>query len=185
MHDQALLGVLEMKRSTWGVVVGLPLIIILVGTAFWGYQFSTHSTPEKAQAKYDPTVGPFEKVKFANGVVLITPSNQSDSVIAWYMTKGLFGWHVSSSSNASLDLAPQVYNVDFEPFVEDGQTFVWGTALNPIKEIVYHHKGKIYTSHPGTLDVWYMVLPFPESYFLYSKWTMVLPNGTTAPLFKN
>ncbi|WP_067621126.1 hypothetical protein [Alicyclobacillus acidiphilus] len=174
-----------MKRmSKWMWFVGIPLLIIAAFVAYWVYEYSTHSTPLKAQAASDPGVGPFETVKFAKGEVLITPSGQPNSFTAWYMTKSFWGWQVSGISNAMTGLSPQNYNVDFEPFSFDGQTFVWGTAMVPIKEIVYHYNGKTYTASIGKLSVWHMILPFKQTLFPHSEWTMVLPDGKTAPLFK-
>lgn len=170
-----------MKRNT---LVAIPFLVIALFFAYWGYTYSTHSTPQKAQAAYDSSVGPFETIKFAKRVVLITPSGQPNSFTAWYMTKNFWGWHVSGVSNAVADLSPQSYNVDFEPFSFNGLTFVWGTATAPIKEIVYHHKGKTYTASIGKLSVWHMILPFKQTLFPHSEWTMVLPDGKTAPLFK-
>lgn len=44
----------------------------------------------------------------------------------------------------------QNYNADFEPFSFDGKTFVCGTTLVPIKEIVYQHNmGTIVSSQRG------------------------------------
>ncbi|QSO48425.1 hypothetical protein [Alicyclobacillus mengziensis] len=171
-------------KSRWGWLIALPLITVLALFGYWVHQYATHATPEKAQATYNPHVGPFETVKFAKGVVLFTPSGQGNSFTAWYMTKNFGGWHVSATSQAAEDLSPHNYNVDFEPFTYDGQTFVWGTAMLPIKEIVYHHNGKTFTAKVGKYPVWYMVLPFKQTLFPHSEWTMVLPNGKTAPLFK-
>jgi hypothetical protein len=100
------------------------------------------------------------------------------------MKKGLWGWKLAQTSNAEINLTPQNYNVDFESFAIDGQTFVWGTTMTPIKEIIYNHAGKTYTCQVGKSPVWHMILPFTQSTFLHSEWTMVLPNGTTAALFK-
>lgn len=172
------------KRSKWKWFVGITVLIIAAFVVDWGYVYSTHATPEKAQAANSPGVGPFETVKFAKGVVLITPSGQGNSFTAWYMTKDFWGWHVHGISNAVAGLSIQNYNVDFEPFSFDGETFVWGTAMVPIKKIVYHHNGKTYTARIGKLSVWHMILPFKQTLFPYSEWTMVLPDGKTAPLFK-
>jgi hypothetical protein len=170
------------RRRKW--IITVPVFVIALFFAYWGYKYSIHSAPEKAQAAYDSSVGPLETIKFAKGVVLITPSRQPNSFTAWYMTKNFWGWHVSGGSNAVAGLSPQNYNVDFESFSFDGQTFVWGTAMVQIKDIVYHHEGKTYTASVGKLPVWHMILPFKQTLFPYSEWTMVLPDGKTAPLFK-
>jgi hypothetical protein len=160
--------------------VGITLIILV---AIWVYEFSSHSTPQKAQAVYDSTVRPFETIPFAKGVVLLTPIAQGNGFIAWYMKKGFWGWQVSAISNALVDLAPQNYNGDFQTFSYDGETFVWGTAMTPIDKIIYRHNEETYTCKVRQ-PVWYMILPFSQTLFPHSEWTMVLDNGKTAPLFK-
>lgn len=163
--------------------VGIPLMAAMVFFGYWGYEYATHSTPQKAQATYSPTVGPFKTVKFGKGVVLLTPSPQANSFTAWYMTKNFWGWHVTGTSNAVIGLSPQNYNVDFASFSFDDETFVWGTYCTPIKEILYHHNGKTYVATNGL--VWYMVLPFKQTVFPHDEWTLIRPDGKVVPLFKS
>ena len=85
------------RQSKWAWFIGMPLLIIAAFFADWEYVYSTHSTPQKAQAAFDPSVGAFESVKFAKGVVLITPSAQPNSFTAWYMRKNFWGWRVSET----------------------------------------------------------------------------------------
>jgi hypothetical protein len=164
--------------------MGIPFICLLIFTAIWGYQYNRHSTPEKAQKTYDREVGSFETIPFAKGVVLLTPGDSPNSLTAWYMEKGFWGWHSVLTSSAEFGLDPHNYNVDFESFAMDGKTFVWGTCMTPIKEIIYHHKGKTYICSADKSLAWHMILPFSPSVFYHSELTMVRPNGKIAPLFK-
>jgi hypothetical protein len=151
----------------------------------WGYEYSRYSTPEKAQAALAPAVAPFEKIPFAQGVVLITPGpNSPGDLMAWYVKKGWLGWRVRVNSAASLHLSPQNYNVDFQSFVIDGETFVWGTVMVPSREVVFEHDGHTYRAPIEHLTVWHMTLPFEISTFPHSEWTLVLADGKTVPLFK-
>jgi hypothetical protein len=170
------------SRRSWLVVVLVLIIVVLA--AYWMNQYSAHSTPERALVAYDSTVGPIETIPFGRGVVLITPSDQKHGFTAWYMTKGLWGWRAQVISSATIGLAPENYNVDFQSFALDGETFIWGTSITPMKEIVYHAKGKTFTSQVGNHPVWHMILPVIQTIFLHSDWTMLLPDGNTAPLFK-
>lgn len=172
-----------MERRVRRMVFIVLLLIVCVFTGDLGYQYSRHSTPIKALHAYDSGVGPFETVKFAKGVVLLTPGDEPQSFTAWYMTRNFWGWHVSNISSASI-LSPQNYNVDFQPFVEDGETFVWGTNMTPMKEIVDHSGGKTFTAPVGKFPVWYMVLPFAQTYFPHSAWSMIGSDGARASLFK-
>lgn len=176
-------GIRVNKVPKWLWFVGIPLLAIICFVTYWGLEHSAHSTPQKAQALFDSTVGPFETVPFAKGVVLLTPDNHG-GFRAWYMTENFWGWHVQGISYAVGGLSSENYNVDCESFTFDGETFVWGSYMTQMKEIIYHHEGKTYTAKVGKSPVWHMTLPFTKSVFQNSEWTMVLPNGTTAPLFK-
>lgn len=184
MTGVAVFYFLSRKKLSLFIRLGGITLFAMISLAFYfGHKYYTHATPQKAQAAYDPTVGPFETVPFAKGVVLLTPGN-GQSFAAWYMKKGLLGWRMSGISNAQYDLSADNYNVDFEPFSDNGETFVWGTSMIPIKEIQYHHDGKTFTCEVGHYPVWHMILPFSQNTFEHSDWTMVLPDGKTAPLFK-
>lgn len=172
------------KLSNKAIFFSILMAIIVIVIADWGYTYATHSTPQKAQAAVNPTVGPFEIVPFAEGVVLITPSGDGNSFTAWYMKEGFWGWRVATRESAMEGLDPQNYNVDFEWFSMDGQTFVWGTVMRPIKKIVYRHNGKIYSTLYQKYPVWHMILPFAQDVFPFSSWTLVLPNGKVIPLAK-
>lgn len=171
----------RVRYRLWFILI--PLMVVVAFLGYWGDEYSARSTPQKAQAAQSPTVGPFKTVRFGKGVVLLTPSSKGNSFTAWYMTKNFWGWHVTGVSNAAIGLSPQNYNVDFESFSFDGETFVWGTYCTPVKKILYHHNGKIYTAVNGT--VWYMVLPFKQTAFPHDEWTLIRPDGKMAPLFKS
>jgi Ca2+/Na+ antiporter len=134
-----------MKRlSKWMWFVGILFLILLVLCIYWLYEYSRHSTPEEALTSYDSSVGRFKTIPFAKGVVLLTPSGQRNGLTAWYMKKGFLGWRVRAISNVTEGLATQNYNVDFQSFTLDDETFVWGTSAKPIKEILYSNNGKTY-----------------------------------------
>lgn len=159
-------------------------ILALVG--FWVREHRQHATPETALNHDQHVGGIVAKVPFAKGVVVIA-FVQGDSLGAYYMKNGFWGWKNYGGSGAALSLSTQNYNVDFEPFSVDGETFAWGTLMVPMREIIDRHMGKTYTWHSagtGQSLVWHIILPYEQSLFYHSDWSMVLNNGKTAPLFK-
>lgn len=175
-----------MKKVHFALLIGVPVFILAVYFSYWKYEYLTHATPEKAEAIAasaiaDPII---ESVKYAKGVVLITHSAANDSFTAWYMTKNSWGWHVGEVGYTAAGYSPQNQNVSFAAFSNGGETFVWGTHETPMKEIVYHHGGKTYTTTVGKSPVWHMILPFTQHVFPYNEWTMIRPDGQTDPLFK-
>jgi hypothetical protein len=164
------------------------VLCILIPFSYWEHKHRMHATPETALNSdvHIDTGRIVENIPFARGVVVIVRGH-ADTFDAYYLKPDFWGWKIDGQSEASLNLSTQNYNVDFEPFSADGKTFVWGTLMVPIKEIIHHHKGKTYTwrsPKAGHSLIWYIILPFTQTLFHHSEWSMVLDNGKTAPLFK-
>ena len=177
-------GIIVKRFPKFLWIMSISMAVVIAFTAYWGYQYSMHVTPQKALLVYDSTIKPFETIPFAKGVVLVASSGHGESYMACYLIKGFWGWQVSQTAEAAGKLNLNNNNVDFETLEADGQTLVWGTTMTAMKEIVYSHSGTIYTCDVGKSPIWYMILPFTQTVFSHSEWTMVLSNGKTEPLFK-
>lgn len=172
-------------RQTWlwsrPWLVGIVLVIVS-STLYWWRQYSTHATPEQAMVLYTSGIGSFDSkppIPFGGGVVLF---GEADNIFtAYYAEKSLWGWHIVLQSADSGGMSSAQ---GFGSLTEDGKTFVWGTNISVrVTRILDHHEGKTYSCTVGKVPVWHMVLPFSQSVFRHSEWTMVLPNGKTVPFF--
>lgn len=177
---------LRVSRRTWAV--GLSCVGIIALAAFGGYAYAAHATPQKALESYDANVLPLQTIPFAKGVVLLTTTDparfKQPGYVAWYMTRSFWGWRLTATSVTSMASSAQNDHVSFEPMAIDGETFVWGWAANAgVDQIVYRHKGTTYTCRVEHTGMWHLILPFSQSQFPHADWTLVLRDGSTAPLF--
>lgn len=160
-----------------------PIIAVVVLGGIWGYEYTSHSTPERAQESIDSNVLPLVTVPFSKGLVLITQTDSKTSKTAgyeaWYFEKKrLFGWRLNETSIDALHTPIASMSVN-------GQTFVWGTSgISKAQAVMYRDGNKIYKSCVGSNGFWDMSLPFTQNTFSKSDWVAVLSNGETSPLYK-
>ncbi|GLG02264.1 hypothetical protein Alches_23050 [Alicyclobacillus hesperidum subsp. aegles] len=59
------------KSKTW--LIAAPVVTLVLVGSLWGYEYVSHSTPERAQQSYDPNVLPLVMAPVSkDGVVIIT-----------------------------------------------------------------------------------------------------------------
>jgi len=172
------------------IIIKTATIIVAVVISFFGYWASVyvpHSTPQKAQHLFDPTVGPFLTVPFAKGYVLFTlDQSGGDQFLAIYVKPTFWGWKIGRVGFSAMNLDSENHLVDFTTMVDDGKTIVWGACISEIKEIEFKHQGRVFTTFPGRYPVWYMILPFEIKVMYHSdllSWRVVMPNNTVVSLF--
>ncbi|MCL6517870.1 hypothetical protein [Alicyclobacillus sp.] len=171
-------------RRRWTVVFAAMGGLLGMVAGWWGDGIARHWTPEKALASAVPGVMPFEKVSYSDGVVLFTPGPGGPGTFGgFYMEPGWFGWRIGVASEVAFAPGNPNANGDLASFRHDGQTFIWGTAFVPAREIVFQHDGRTYRAPIGTFSVWHMIVPFEISTFLHSEWSLVTPDGRTIPFF--
>ncbi|GGJ01675.1 hypothetical protein GCM10010885_08600 [Alicyclobacillus cellulosilyticus] len=158
-------------RWRWLLLV-IPVACMAFFLADWRYEVARHSTPEKAQHLFAPTVGPFAKVHFGSRVVLFMPSAEDSGTVEAFLLEDTFwGWRVVSAGWDSGGM---------NSFTRDGSTFIWGTVDQSLRDVLYHRGHTTYHAHIAG-RVWYMEVPFTEHVFYYKDWQVVLLDGSKIP----
>ncbi|EPZ42553.1 VanZ family protein [Alicyclobacillus acidoterrestris] len=158
-----------------------PILAVVVLGGIFGYEYTSHSTPERAQESMDSNVLPLVTVPFSKGVVLITQtdpkSTKEAGYEAWYFEKtSLFGWRLKATSIDAL-------NHSVNSLIANEQTFIWGiTGNSNAKEVVYRTKGEFYKSSVNTQGFWNIALPFPQNISSSGSLSLVLHDGRTVTL---
>jgi hypothetical protein len=167
-------------RRPWRWIVPAVLALGLLVGGRWAS--GSRATPERALAAFAPGAGVLAELPFAQGVVLIGYEGAPPAAFtAWYVTPGLWGWRVAGVARVSANLTPGPRRADLTSFVAAGQTFVWGTAAAPARQVVFDHAGTTYTAPVGTFGLWHMVLPFAQATFRDDDWRVVLADGRAVP----
>jgi len=170
--------------------IGSPILVLIILGGVWGYEYESHATPTKSQESYDSNVLPLETIPFSKGVVLITTTDprasKESGYVAWYLEKTkLWGWRLEVKSYDLLNSRNGSMEASFASMTVNGKTFAWGAIKKPdVQEIVYRQNGKTYKSHIGQKEFWDTSLPFNQTAFDHSDWTVKLKNGSIVPLFE-
>ncbi|MFD1674073.1 VanZ family protein [Alicyclobacillus fodiniaquatilis] len=158
-----------------------PILAVVVVGGILGYEYTSHSTPERAQESMDSNVLPLVTVPLSKGVVLVTPTDPKTTTKAgyeaWYFEKsGLLGWRLKATSIDEL-------NHSVSSLTANEQTFIWGVTGNSNAEsVLYRTKGKFYKSSVNAQGIWDIVLPFTQNISSGGSLSLVLHNGKTDTL---
>lgn len=175
------------SRRFW--MMGGPIVLLLILGCLWGYEYVTHSTPERSQARYDSNVLPLTTVPLSSGVVLITATDphrtSQPGYMAWYFQKTrLWGWRLEATSTDIPSARIGNKSATFASMTVNGQTFAWGTQVNSqVATIIYRHNSQTYNCQVGARGFWHLTLPSSKGLQSSSHWSAVLRNGTTIPAF--
>ncbi|SDX02198.1 VanZ like family protein [Alicyclobacillus hesperidum] len=173
--------------KTW--YVASPIVILVLIGSLWGYEYVSHSTPQRAQQSYDANVLPLVVAPVSkDAVVIITSTDPRKTDITGYVAEywryiKLLGWRLQEISLNPIQnsVGTKEYSVSFIQLSKG--TFAWGIASTPqIRNITYRHGGQVYLTHVHNNGFWYMVLPLQQNLVSHSNWSVEFKNGSIMAL---